>query len=205
MIRHIALCTLAAFTSVSFGCTDADLKESDVVEKTTAEKPVLTSTTPVPPSTVEETPRVDIETEKAELRETVPQPKAVEEPAAPSFEPIVESVDGLTIRRFVTTSEIVKREPVAPGASFGTDDEKIYAFIEASNESTLDKTVIVHFIGPETTVSGGIELQVPASAPRWRTWAYTRYAKKPGLWRVEIRDLDGNLLGALPFEIQPEI
>ncbi|UCH30342.1 MAG: DUF2914 domain-containing protein, partial [Myxococcales bacterium] len=64
---------------------------------------------------------------------------------------------------------------------------------------------MVHFIGPEGQVSGGIELVIPASAPRWRTWAYTRYAKKPGLWRVEIRDVNGSLIAALPFEVEPEL
>ena len=80
---------------------------------------------------------------------------------------------------------------------------RIYAFIDASNESTSDKSLVVHFIGPNGKVSGGIELVIPASVPRWRTWAYTRHAKEPGLWRVEIRDVDGNLIGALPFEVQP--
>jgi hypothetical protein len=54
-------------------------------------------------------------------------------------------------------------------------------------------------------VSGGVELEIPASVPRWRTWAYTRHAKTPGLWRVEIRDDEGTLMGALPFEIEPTL
>ncbi len=74
----------------------------------------------------------------------------------------------------------------------------MYAFVEVRNESEDDKTLLVHFIGPEGQVSGGI----PASTPRWRTWAYTRNATKPGLWRVEIRSEDGTLVGALPFEVE---
>ena len=48
----------------------------------------------------------------------------------------------------------------------------------------------------------GVDLEVPASVPRWRTWAYTRHAKEPGPWRVEVRDSDGVLVGALPFVVE---
>jgi len=65
--------------------------------------------------------------------------------------------------------------------------------------------LFVHFIGPQGKVSGGIELEIPASAPRWRTWAYTRNFDAPGLWRVEIRDAEGSLLGALPFEVEADL
>ena len=75
-------------------------------------------------------------------------------------------------------------------------------FIDAANESTTDELLMVYFIGPDGAVSGGVELVIPASAPRWRTWAYTRHAQKPGLWRVEIRDGNGSLIGALPFEVE---
>ena len=205
MTKHVAMLTLALFAVAFSGCTDADPKESELIDKTTTQKPVFTSTTPAPEPVADEPDAVEDAEKAAEAVEAVDEIEPVKEPAMPSFDPVVETVDGLTIVRFVTTSEIAKREPVAPGTSFETDHERIYAFIEASNESTSEKRLMVHFIGPETTVSGGIELHIPASVPRWRTWAYTRHAKKPGLWRVEIRDLDGKLLGALPFEVVPGI
>ena len=95
-----------------------------------------------------------------------------------------------------------RREPLAASSVFGAHDERVYAFVEVRNESEEDKTLLVHFIGPEGQVSGGIELRIPAATPRWRTWAYTRNATKPGLWRVEIRSDDGTLVGALPFEVE---
>ena len=125
------------------------------------------------------------------------EPKSLEAHAEPS----VETIDGLTIQRFVTTSEIVEREPVASASIFGPDDERVYAFVEVSNESESDKTLFVHFIGPKGKVTGGIALEIPASVPRWRTWAYTRNFDAPGSWRVEIRDAEGRLVGALPFEV----
>jgi hypothetical protein len=118
--------------------------------------------------------------------------------------PTLESHDGLAIERLVMASAIEDREPALASSIFGNGEDKIYAFIEASNSSQSDQTLMVHFIGPGGEVSGGIDLEVPASAPRWRTWAYTRHAKAPGIWRVEIRNPEGVLLGVLPFEVKPD-
>ena len=81
---------------------------------------------------------------------------------------------------------------------------QVYAFFDIRNESSASRTLIVHFIGPDEEVRGGVELEIPPSVPRWRTWAFTRWAKEPGLWRVEVRDVDGKLVGALPFEVAPD-
>ena len=173
-------------------CAQAKPSKSDAIERAKPTQPMLTST--APPKPVEETqPAPPV----AEIIEALP----VEEPQ--SFEPELKSFDGLTIQRLVTAPGVERREPVAASAVFGDHDEKVYAFVEVSNESDEDKTLLVHFIGPDGQVSGGIELRIPAAAPRWRTWAYTRNATKAGLWRVEIRSEDGTLLGALPFEVEP--
>ena len=113
--------------------------------------------------------------------------------------------DGVTIQRFLTASAVMKREPVHPRSNFVPSDEKVYAFVEVSNASESAKRLLVHFIGPEGKVSGGIELEIPAAVPRWRTWAYPRHFDVPGLWRVEIRNAEGELLGALPFEVEAEL
>ena len=118
-----------------------------------------------------------------------------------AFEPWRQNGDGLTIRRLITASEVGHRERVAVSSVCGRNDERVYAFVEVSNESEDEKVLWVHFIGPDGQVSGGIELGIPPAVPRWRTWAHTKHAKKSGLWRVEIRSTDGTLLGALPFEV----
>jgi len=190
VIAPIMLVLLAAV-----GCNEATPPKSDAIERAASPKPTLTSTAPVAaPKPVEEK-----KPEPSALEVEEPQP--VEE--ARAFEPDLQSVDGISIVRLITAPEVEHREPVAASAVFRGHEERVYAFVEVSNESKENKTLFVHFIGPDGQVSGGIELEIPPTVPRWRTWAHTRHAKKPGLWRVEIRSADGTLIGALPFEVEP--
>lgn len=190
-IEPRAMIPLILVLLTATACAEATPSKSDAIERAKPMQPMLTSTAlPKPVEEAQPAPPI------AEIIEAPP----VEEPQ--SFEPELKSFDGLTIQRLVTAPKVERREPVAASAVFGHHDEKVYAFVEVSNESDEDKTLLVHFIGPDGQVSGGIELRIPAEAPRWRTWAYTRNAKKTGLWRVELRSEDGTLLGALPFEVE---
>ena len=121
---------------------------------------MLTSTAPaVAPKPIEEKKP---EPPVADFVEATPaEAKPIE--TSPSFEPELESLDGLTIERLVTAPEVERREPVAASSVFGAHDERVYAFVEVRNESDDDKTLLVHFIGPEGQVSGGIELRIPAA------------------------------------------
>lgn len=190
----VAICaTLTLLTAV--GCQVSEPSASQAIEGAKSIEPTLTSAAPTEiPNALADSP-----TEEA-IRDRV-DPPAVEK--EPSFVPDLEDIDGLSIQRLVTAAKIEHREPLTASAVFGHHSEKVYAFVEASNASEQDKTLLVHFIGPDGQVSGGIELRIPAAAPRWRTWAFTRHAKTPGLWRVELRTADGSLLAALPFEVEP--
>jgi len=180
-------------------CTEAKPQKAERIDRSKPTQAMLTSTVPavVPKPIKEKKPEPAV----ADVVQAAPiEPKPIE--TSPSFEPELESLDGLSIQRLVTAPKIERREPLAASSVFGAHDERVYAFVEVRNDSEEDKTLRVHFIGPEGQVSGGIELRIPASTPRWRTWAYTRNAAQPGLWRVEIRSEDGTLLGALPFEVE---
>jgi len=188
----VALMVIAA-------CGRAKPQKSEPIDRAKQSQAMLTSTAPaVAPKPIEdkkpEPPAADF------VEATPAEAKPIE--TSPSFEPELETLDGLTIERLVTAPAVERREPLAASSVFGPHDEKVYAFVEVRNESEEDKTLLVHFIGPEGQVSGGIELRIPAATPRWRTWAYTRNATKSGLWRVEIRSDDGTLIGALPFEVE---
>ena len=203
--KKITTITLAALClPIAIGCSESTESEVQAIAHPPSPPPVLTSTAPAPRET---------EVETTSPKSVVAEPAAVTPDERETEKTVVEtesdsdlrseSAGGLDIRRFATTAEIDGREPVAPTAVFDSGVERIYAFFDISNESDEAQSLLVYFIGPNAKASGGIELEIPASVPRWRTWAYTRHAKQPGLWRVEVRDLDGELVGALPFEVQP--
>ena len=195
--KKITTITLAALClPIAIGCSESTDSELQAIARPPSPAPVLTSTAPAPQE-------AEVETASPKPVVAEPAPVAPDEPE--TEKPLVEteSAGGLDIRRFATTAEIDEREPVAPTAVFDSGVERIYAFFDISNESDEAESLLVYFIGPNARVSGGVELEIPASVPRWRTWAYTRHAKQVGLWRVEVRDLDGELVGALPFEVQP--
>lgn len=202
--KRIIITSLAAVSLTAFGCTEAELPKSEAIEQATSTEPTLTSTVATPTPAEEKKPEPPVEAADAKP-EVEAQPVAESPPVEEerSFEPTVQSMDGLTIKRLVTAPAIEHREPVAASSVFGHHDETVYAFVDVSNESEEEKTLMVHFIGPNEQASGGIELRIPPKVPRWRTWAYNKHAKKPGLWRVEIRSVDGTVLGALPFEVEP--
>lgn len=200
--KHIVIISFSALTLSISGCTERAEEESKLIEKATSSGAIVTATaTPTDIAPVElQMPG------PTEAIQPIDEPTTIEEPSTEvrGFDADLRPSDGLAIQRFVTTSSVEGREPVGAGAVFRPSNERVYAFIEASNESSSPKVLLVHFLGPEDNVSGGIELEIPASVPRWRTWAYTRHAKEPGLWRVEIHDGDGALIGALPFEIEAD-
>lgn len=193
--KRIIITSLAAVSLTAFGCTEAELPKSDAIEQATSTEPTLTSTVATPTPVEENKPEPPVEAAEA-------KPEVEAQPVA-SSEPTLQSMDGLTIKRLVTAPAIEHREPVAASSVFGHHDETVYAFVDVSNESEEEKTLMVHFIGPDEQASGGIELRIPPKVPRWRTWAYNKHANKLGLWRVEIRSVDGTVLGALPFEVEP--
>ena len=188
-------------------CNEAKPSKHEAIERAKPSQPMLTSTAPAPASATatpveEKKPKpfpADV-VKEALAEEKAPDQFPSEEPQA--FEPELGSLDGVSIQRLVTAPEVKRREPIAATSVFGHHDERVYAFVEVSNDSDEDRALLVHFIGPDGQVSGGIELRIPAASPRWRTWAYTRNATTPGLWRVEIRTVDGTLVGALPFEVE---
>jgi len=178
----------------AIGCTETKPSKPSAIERAASTKSTLTST--VAATKPEPAPTRPPEEPALELVQT-PPPKEER-----SFEPELRSMAGLSIQRLVTSSKIEGREPVAASSVLRQDDERVYAFVEVRNESEDAQALMAYFIGPDGQLSGGIELRIPAAVPRWRTWAYTRHAKKPGLWHVEIRGVDGTLLGALAFEVE---
>lgn len=123
------------------------------------------------------------------------------EPIKPVYEASFDQNEGIYLQRLKTASEIENREPVMETSSFEVGAERIYLFMDVRNDTDEEQKLIVNFIGPDERVRGGIEMEIPPSVPRWRTWAYTRKIKVDGQWLAEVRLADGTLLGSVPFEV----
>jgi len=133
----------------------------------------------------------------AEPSSILDAPVSVDEPREPA-------VDGLDVRRVAVARGVEDREPVEAATSFASEEAKLYAHFELTNrEGTVDRHPMVVFVGPDGEDRGLIELEVPAGAPRWRTWAYSRNVRAPGEWRVELRDEEGRVLTDHEFTIEP--
>jgi len=106
------------------------------------------------------------------------------------------------LARLVVAGGVEGREPVEAGASFPRDGGPLYAFLEARNPTSEPLELEVAFEGPDGRSLGRIDLRIPASVPRWRTWARTRRIGDPGDWRVIVRTTEGEVVGQTPFRIE---
>ena len=110
----------------------------------------------------------------------------------------------LGVKRLIIAKGVKDREPVDPGATFAsTYDGPIYAFVEVRNSDRVASEVYVSFLREGEAERGPITLRVGPS-PRWRTWANTRLANKPGAYFAIVRDASGKELARQRFEVAAE-
>jgi len=139
-------------------------------------------------------------TETAAPATTEPAP-AAEAAAAPSHEE-VHADNGLTLRRFVVAHDVENREPVGAESPFMSTGEPVFAFMELRNESSEALEVRVTFEREDGRAVGPVTLEIPANAPRWRTWARSSWLRTPGTWTAVVRTAEGEILQSVEFEIE---
>lgn len=106
----------------------------------------------------------------------------------------------LKVKRIQFAESIDSREPVDPEETFaGSEVDKLYAFVELSNETKQKSKIVVRFIPPSGS-SSKVTLDVGDKA-RWRTWALRRGVKAVGTWTVVVSDAEGNEIGRRTFEV----
>ncbi len=106
----------------------------------------------------------------------------------------------LRVKRIQFAESIASREPVDPEETFvAGDTDKLYAFIELSNETKKKSKIVVRFIPPGGS-SSKVTLDV-GDKSRWRTWALRRGVKATGTWTVTVSDADGHEIGRRSFEV----
>ncbi|WP_437984151.1 DUF2914 domain-containing protein [Sorangium sp. So ce117] len=108
----------------------------------------------------------------------------------------------LKVKRLVIAEGVKDREPVAPGTTFhAPETPRLYAYLEVENRSDVEGEVTVAFVPPGGGEPvGNVTLGVGPS-PRWRTWAFTRGARKAGEWTAVVRSETGEELARAPFEV----
>lgn len=162
--------------------------------------PDLTSTLPPKPA--------DLTAAKPSL--TPPAPHLPAEADPPHDEPVIapevaydRPLDPAEVKleRFVLTTNVVGREPVDQAEVFYTDTDKIFAFVHLANDDD-PYSVKVHWEpadGPPSPY--GVALTVP-TAPRHRTWAFTRIKRAPGRYHAVLRTLEGQEIARREFFIE---
>ncbi|MBN2719367.1 MAG: DUF2914 domain-containing protein [Deltaproteobacteria bacterium] len=119
-----------------------------------------------------------------------------------SMTPELIDVEGVKLNSIILAKGVDKREPVEPGTQFTlADGEKIYAIMDVSNTTEDASELTVSWKMPNGDKEiGKTSLDVKA-AKSWRTWAFTRYAKKSGIWEAIVRNAEGEVIARAPFEI----
>jgi hypothetical protein len=134
------------------------------------------------------------------VREPIAASEPVVEEPVLSFEPELFEVDGISLGRLVIATGVEGREPVGAGTSF-EPGQRIHAFLEARNATDEDAELYLTFEGPDSLSVGHVTLDVPAHAPRWRTWGYSRVVNEPGEWEAIVTTIDGQEIGRARFQI----
>lgn len=109
----------------------------------------------------------------------------------------------LNISRAILTEQVENREPVNEKSIF-KENEKAYLFTELLDVG--DETNIFHkwyTIDEEGNKNLIFDIKLRVKGIRWRTWS-NKTLSIPGKWKVEIEDVDGNILKSIDFEVEAE-
>jgi hypothetical protein len=104
-----------------------------------------------------------------------------------------------TIARFVVGTGVENREPVGVAETFPATTEKVYCFLEATEISKDTEVSFVWFLGDKEMLKTNLPLKM---GPKWRTFANKNVGGMKGDWKVEMRDVNGNLLKDAKFKVE---
>lgn len=99
----------------------------------------------------------------------------------------------------VITTAIIDREPVDSVEAFPRQNGKLYCFTRIIGAE--DSTMVYHVWYRGKQLMSRVEL--PVRSADWRTWSAKRFLEDwAGEWRVEIQDVDGNVLRVVGFQLR---
>lgn len=126
--------------------------------------------------------------------------KATASPAKSSAAPATTAAAATPpeVKRLVVATAVENREPVAL-AGEAQPGEPLTAFVEAANPGGEPAHIVVTFEHSSGRKVGFVKLEVPASSPRYRTWARTQNIKQGGAWEAVVHLEDGTELARQSF------
>lgn len=139
-----------------------------------------------------------------ELATTTPASAVIErEPEVESYEPELAG-GAIRVRRLIVATGVAQREPTGAADVFELGESpRLYAFVEAVNETGEPAPLEITFEPERGGESAGhVSVVVPARAPRFRTWAYTRHIYTEGRWEAVVRAPDGRVIARRPFDVE---
>ena len=104
-----------------------------------------------------------------------------------------------TIARLVIGTGVENREPVGVAETFPATTEKVYCFLEAIEIPKDTEISFVWFHGEKEMLKTNLPLQ---TGPKWRTFADKNIGGMKGDWKLEIRDVKGNLVKDVKFKVE---
>lgn len=103
------------------------------------------------------------------------------------------------VERLVIGTGVENLEPVGVADSFPLSTEKLYCFVEARNIAADTQITAVWFHGEKKMLETPLALK---ARPRWRTYAYKNLHEMTGTWRVEIRNVNKELVKDIVFKVE---
>jgi len=114
------------------------------------------------------------------------------------FVPPKEPSSALTLVRAMVCEDVKNLQPVNPTVVFSVEKEKAFCFAEIQGIDKSD-TIYHDWIRRDVHVVG---FKLALKPPRWSTSSsITLRETDKGPWRVEITDMDGNILKILRFSV----
>ena len=108
------------------------------------------------------------------------------------------NVLAIEVHDILITTAIIDREPVDSVEVFPRKSGKLFCFTRITGVD--EPTVVRHVWYREEQLMSRTVL--PVNSPDWRTWSSRQLLEDlPGAWRIEIQDVDGNVLREINFQL----
>lgn len=107
--------------------------------------------------------------------------------------------NSMVVRNFVLSHGIEAREPVSDTEAFRVTDGQAFAFARIQNIGDPTTVSFVWHYGHKHHATVPMTIGV---SPGWRTWSSVKL--RPGNWRVELVDHQGEVLLEKAFIVAPE-